>query len=132
MFWEKKGDQMTMGAKFEKPISTWSLYLMVVDLNPHNTMHLFLGEQIYRLPSFCLWEMKEHEGQKLQLDYGIDMHEGVLLIISWLLFCFDILEFSMRILQRPCHKVDRVSLNEFFCFGKWYYVYAKVVQSDSG
>jgi hypothetical protein len=42
-------------------------------------MHLFLGEQIYRLPSFSLWEMKEREGQKLQLDYGIDMHEGVLI-----------------------------------------------------
>jgi hypothetical protein len=48
---------MTMGAKFEKLVSQLgSLYLMVVDLNPHNTiMHLFLGEQIYRLPSFSLW-----------------------------------------------------------------------------
>ncbi len=69
-----------MDAKFEKLVSQFgSLYLMVVDLNPHNTiMHLFLGEQIYRLPSFFLFgEMKEHEGHKtFNWNYGIWYAQG--------------------------------------------------------
>jgi hypothetical protein len=62
--------------------------------------------------------MKEHEGQKTSIGVWNSYAQGSTHKLTT--FCFDILELSMRILQRPCHKVDRESLNEFFFLRKWY------------